>query len=49
MKKLMAIAFLGLMLTTVLVSCGSKGHANCDAYGGKSANVNHVDNNDIPS
>lgn len=34
MKRLLALTFMGLMLTAVFAACGSsKGHGGCDAYG----------------
>ena len=33
MKKVVSIAFLGLILTVVLASCGSAQHGHCEAYG----------------
>ncbi|MCH2224045.1 MAG: hypothetical protein MK066_04695 [Crocinitomicaceae bacterium] len=33
MKKVFAIALLGLMFTVVLASCGSSKGGHCDAYG----------------
>lgn len=39
MKKVVSIAFLGLILTAVLASCGSAQHGHCDAYGDASINT----------
>lgn len=39
MKRVLAIAFLGLSLTAFLASCGSGGGGHCDAYGNKSGSV----------
>lgn len=39
MKRVMAIAFLGLTLTALLAACGGGGGGHCDAYGNKSGSV----------
>lgn len=39
MKRVMAIAFLGLTLTALLAACGGSGGGHCDAYGNKSGSV----------
>lgn len=49
MKKAMAFAFLGMMLTATLVACGSSKGGHCDAYGNKSGSVENVDNSQLPS
>lgn len=34
MKRLLALTFMGLMLSAVFAACGSsRGQHNCDAYG----------------
>jgi hypothetical protein len=48
MKKVMAIAFLGMVLTAVLASCGSSKGGHCDAYGNKSGSVEKV-SDQLPS
>lgn len=48
MKKLLAFAFLGLVLTVVLASCGSSQGGHCDAYGNKSGSV-EIKKADLPS
>lgn len=39
MKKVLALSLFGLMLTVVLMSCGSSKGGHCDAYGNKSGSV----------
>lgn len=48
MKKLLAFAFLGMMLTAVLAACGSSQGGHCDAYGNKSGSI-EVNKADLPS
>lgn len=48
MKKVMAVALFGMMLTVVLASCGSSKGGHCDAYGNKSGAV-QVEKSDLPS
>ena len=45
MKKFLAMAIMGLMLTAVVSACGSSKGGHCDAYG----NVDHVENSDMAS
>jgi len=33
MRKILALTFMGLVLTVVLASCGSSQGGHCDAYG----------------
>ena len=50
MKRVFAIAALGLILTVVISSCKhGKNHKPCESYGNKSGNVEHVAPEDIPS
>jgi hypothetical protein len=37
MKKIITLTFVGLLITTFLISCGSSKKGNCDAYGQKEA------------
>jgi len=39
MKRVMAIAILGLALTAFLAACGSSQGGHCEAYGNKSGSV----------
>lgn len=48
MKKLLAFAFLSMVLTVVLASCGSSQGGHCDAYGNKSGSV-EINKADLPS
>lgn len=48
MKRVMAIAFLGIMLTALLAACGSSKGGHCDAYGNKSGSVQHT-SDQLPS
>ena len=43
MKKFLALTLMGLMLSVVLVSCGSSKGGHCDAYG----NVDQVESTDL--
>lgn len=45
MKKVLAIAFFGLALATVVASCGSSRGGHCDAYG----SIDQVENADLAS
>ncbi|MFT6503799.1 MAG: hypothetical protein ACJASQ_003937 [Crocinitomicaceae bacterium] len=49
MKRVLAFAFLGLILTAVVASCGSSKGGHCDAYGNKSGSVENVDDSQLPS
>lgn len=39
MKRVMAITFLGILLTAMLAACGSSKGGHCEAYGNKSGSV----------
>lgn len=39
MKKVLALSLFGLILSVVLMSCGSSKGGHCDAYGNKSGCV----------
>ncbi len=41
MKRVAAIAFLGLITASILASCGTQ-KVHCDAYGGRHASTNHI-------
>ncbi len=43
MKKFLALTLMGLMLTVVLVSCGSSKGGHCDAYG----SVDQIESTDL--
>lgn len=43
MKKVLALSFLGLLLTTVIASCGSSKGGHCEAYG----SVDYEESNDL--
>lgn len=43
MKKVFAIALLGLMFTVVLASCGSSKQGHCEAYGSVDTTVDTED------
>lgn len=49
MKRVMVFAFLGLILTAVVASCGSSKGGHCDAYGNKSGSVEKVNDSQLPS
>ena len=42
MKRILALTFMGLMLTVVFAACGSSQGGHCDAYGNAPA-ANQVD------
>jgi len=48
MKRVFAIALLGLMFTAVLASCGSSKGGHCDAYGSVDTTVD-TENTDLAS
>lgn len=43
MKKLLTLAFVGLVLSVVFASCGSSQGGHCDAYG----SIDQVENEDL--
>lgn len=45
MKKLLPIAFSGVLLLAVTAACGSSTKAHCDAYG--DASTTTIENNDL--
>ena len=47
MKKIVALAFLGLTLTLLIAGCGTK--KNCEAYDGKQSSLNQVESTRTPS
>lgn len=48
MKKVLALSLFGLVLSVVLVSCGSSKGGHCDAYGNKSSCVT-IEKSDRPA
>ena len=49
MKRVLAFAFLGLILTAVVASCGSSKGGHCDAYGNKSGSIEKIEASQLPS
>jgi hypothetical protein len=41
MKRIFAIAFLGLILSATIAACGT--HKNCEAYGGDNPTIEQID------
>ena len=48
-KRVLAFAFLGLMVAAVSASCGSSQGGHCDAYGNKSGSVEKSNEDGLPS
>ena len=48
-KRVLAFAFLGLMVAAVTASCGSSQGGHCDAYGNKSGSVEKIDDDRLHS